>query len=40
MLMIYHHTKFYMPRSNDSLIIAIKREDNYKFRATTMLFHN
>jgi hypothetical protein len=36
--MVYHHTTFFVPISNGSLVIAMKPEAKYKFRAVAMLF--
>jgi hypothetical protein len=36
---IWVHAKLCMPGSNDSLLIAIKPKDNYRFRPAIMLSH-
>jgi hypothetical protein len=38
-VMIYCHTKFHMPNSYGSLVIAIKPKTKYRFHAAAMLFH-
>jgi hypothetical protein len=38
-LMIYLHTQFHMPRSNGSLVIAIKLQAKYIFHSDAMLFY-
>jgi hypothetical protein len=35
--LIYLHSKFHMPHSNDPLVIAIKTEAKYRFHAAAML---
>jgi hypothetical protein len=37
MCMIYFHTKFHMPNSNDSLVIVNKSKPKYIFHASAIL---
>jgi hypothetical protein len=39
MFMIHSQTKFHIPSSNGSLVIAINPKDKEKFRTFTMLLH-
>jgi len=40
LLMIYTHTEFHMPASNDTFVISIKWNSIYRFHAPTiLLFH-